>query len=94
MTRDHKEKIQYGISVGLIVAGIAMGFLSFFLNHYDIEDGTLIYIAQCFVAGGSFMGVAVYLDRHLQDLVEAFKHEDKEDQANQSNQSNQSNQTN
>lgn len=92
MTRDHKEKIQYGISVGLIVAGILMGFLSFFLNHYDIEDGTLIYIAQCFVAGGSFMGVAVYLDRHIQELVDVFKNDKEEN--NQSNRSNQTNQTN
>lgn len=73
MTKDTKEKVQYGISVLLIVSGVAMGFVSFFLNHYDIEAGTLVYIAQCFVAGGSFMGVAVYLDKHLQDFADALK---------------------
>lgn len=73
MTKDTKERFQYGMSVVLIAAGIAMGFISFFLNGYDIESGTLIYIAQCFVAGGSFMGVAVYIDRHLQDIADTFR---------------------
>lgn len=72
MTKDSKEKVQYTISAALIVAGIAMGFLSFFFNHYDIESGTLVYIAQCFIAGGSFMGVAVYLDKHIKDFTNAL----------------------
>lgn len=76
MTHDTKEKIQYGISVLLIVSGIAMGFISFFLNHHDIEAGTLVYIAQCFVAAGSFMGVAVYLDKHIQDAMNELKKKD------------------
>lgn len=72
MTKDTKEKIQYATSAVLIIAGISMGFFSFFMNHHDIETGTLIYIAQCFIAGGSFMGVAVYLDKHIQDFTDAL----------------------
>lgn len=78
MTKGTKEIIQYATSVMLIVAGISMGFISFFLNEHDIESGTLIYIAQCFVAGGSFMGIAVYLDKHIQDAIDILKdHTDK-----------------
>ena len=73
MTKGTKEIIQYSTSVLLIVAGISMGFISFFLNEHDIESGTLIYIAQCFVAGGSFMGIAVYLDKHIQDAIDILK---------------------
>lgn len=73
MTKDTKEKIQYSLSVFLIVAGVAMGFISFSFNHFDIETGTLVYIAQCFIAGGSFMGVAVYLDKHIEDFADALR---------------------
>lgn len=73
MTKETKEIIQYSTSVLLIVAGISMGFISFFLNEHDIESGTLIYIAQCFVAGGSFMGIAVYLDKHIQEAIDILK---------------------
>lgn len=78
MTHDTKEKVQYAVSVTLILAGISMGFISFFLNGHDIEAGTLVYIAQCFIAGGSFMGVAVYLDKHIKDFTDALKDRDGE----------------
>ena len=42
MTKDTKEKIQYSLSVFLIVAGVAMGFISFSLNHFDIETGSAL----------------------------------------------------
>lgn len=55
-----RDKLSYSTAIGLIVSGIVMGFLSFFLNEYNIETGVLIYIAQCFVVGGSLLGASVY----------------------------------
>lgn len=55
-----RDKISYATAIGLIVSGVCMGFLSFFLHEYNIETGTLIYIAQCFVVGGSLLGASVY----------------------------------
>ena len=40
-----KDKIQYIMAIILIASGIAMAFLSFFLNAYTIASGTLIYIS-------------------------------------------------
>lgn len=55
-----KEKISYLTSFILIGSGILIAFLSFFLNAYNIATGVLIYIAQCFVIGGSLIGASVY----------------------------------
>lgn len=55
-----KDKISYATAIGMIVSGIILAFLSFFLNQYDIATGVLIYIAQCFLIGGGLIGASVY----------------------------------
>ena len=55
-----KDRISYYIAFALILSGIIMAFLSFFLNAYNIATGVLIYIAQCFVIGGGLVGANVY----------------------------------
>ena len=40
-----KDKIQYVMAILLILAGVVMAFLSFFLNAFTIASGTLIFIA-------------------------------------------------
>lgn len=55
-----KDRISYIIAFALIISGILMAFLSFFLNAYNIATGVLIYIAQCFVIGGGLIGANVY----------------------------------
>lgn len=55
-----KDKIQYVMAIILIISGVAMAFLSFFLNAFNIASGTLIFIAQSFITAGSIFGVSVY----------------------------------
>lgn len=55
-----KDRISYIVAFALIVSGILIAFLSFFLNAYNIAIGVLIYIAQCFVIGGGLIGANVY----------------------------------
>lgn len=55
-----KDKISYAVAVIMIMSGILIAFLSFFLNAYNIATGILIYIAQCFVVGGSLLGAQAY----------------------------------
>lgn len=55
-----KDKISYAVAVIMIMSGILIAFLSFFLNQYNIATGILIYIAQCFVVGGSLLGAQAY----------------------------------
>lgn len=55
-----KERISYVTAEIMIISGIFIAFLSFFLNAYNIATGVLIYIAQCFVIGGSLIGASAY----------------------------------
>jgi len=55
-----KDKIGYLVAFAMIGSAIILAFLSFFLNAYDIESGVLLYIAQCFLIGGSIVGANVY----------------------------------
>ena len=55
-----KDRLSYYVAFVLILSGIVLAFLSFFLNAYNIATGVLIYIAQCFVIGGGLVGANVY----------------------------------
>lgn len=55
-----KDKIQYSMAILLVVSGIAIAFLSFFLNAFNIATGVLIYIAQAFITAGGIFGVSIY----------------------------------
>ena len=53
------------MAIVLIASGIAMAFISFFLNAYNIASGTLIYISQCFIMAGGIFGISVYFRNKL-----------------------------
>ena len=55
-----KDQIQYVIASVLVLSGIVIAFLSFFLNAFNIATGVLIYIAQAFVTAGGIFGVSIY----------------------------------
>ena len=60
-----KDKFQYVTASVLIISGVSIAFLSFFLNKYDISNGVLIYIAQAFTTCGAIFGVSVYFKSKL-----------------------------
>lgn len=62
----------------MIVSGIVLAFLSFFLNHYDISDGVLWYISQALIYAGGIFGVSIYFKTRLGE----FEHRAKKDIAN------------
>lgn len=55
-----KEQIQYTTAIVLVISGILIAFLSFFLNAFNIQDGVLIYIAQAFIMAGGIFGISLY----------------------------------
>ena len=61
MTTHTKEMITYSSALAMLLSGIILAFLSFFLNDHDIANGVLIYIAQALVYSGSIFGVALYI---------------------------------
>lgn len=66
MQTNTKEWIQYGSAIAMILSGIVLGFLSFFLNDdHDIADGVLWYIAQALIYAGGIFGVSIYFKTKL-----------------------------
>ena len=83
MTNNIKEWVQYGTAVTMILSGIVLAFLSFFLNGYDIADGVLWYIAQALTYAGGIFGVSIYFktklgqaEAQLRELIREEKHEE------------------
>ena len=60
-----KDKIQYSMAIILVISGIAIAFLSFFLNAFNIATGVLIYIAQAFITAGGIFGVSIYFKSNI-----------------------------
>ena len=62
--------ISHACAVLLISSSIALAFIQV-LDIDDINNGTLMYIAQAFLLAGSIFG----LDYYLQKLSSIIKHE-------------------
>lgn len=73
-----KEKIQYGLAALTVISGIALTFLCFFLNHYQISDGVLWYVAQTLVYSGSIFGVTIYIQSKMGEVKNYIKETIKE----------------
>ncbi len=73
MTTTTKEWIQYGSALAMLVSGVALTFLCFFLNHYDIKDNVLIYVGQCLVYAGSIFGVSIYVKGKIDDIKKTIE---------------------
>lgn len=64
-----KDKIAYTMSVVLIVSGILMAFLCFFLSgDYEVHDSVLMYVATSFVSGGGLLGVGLYVKTKFTEM--------------------------
>lgn len=46
MNVEKKENVQYITAIGFLITGVILCFLSFFLNEYDIDSGSLWYLGQ------------------------------------------------
>lgn len=68
MQRNTKEWIQYGSAIALLLSGVVMAFLSFFLNNFDVSDSVLWYVSQTLVYAGSIFGVGIYIQSKWGDV--------------------------
>lgn len=79
MKENTKEWIQYSTALLMILSGVVLAFLSFFLNGYDIADGVLWYIAQALTYAGAIFGVSVYFKTKLGEARQEFERMIKEE---------------
>lgn len=68
MQRNTKEWIQYGSAIFMLSSGVALAFLSFFLNGGDVKDSVLWYVSQTLVYAGSIFGVGIYIQSKWGDV--------------------------
>ncbi len=83
MQRNTKEWIQYGSAIALLLSGVVMAFLSFFLNNFDVSDSVLWYVSQTLVYAGSIFGVGIYIQSKWGDVkgyVDKIVNEKKENE--------------
>ena len=59
-------------ATGMIVSGIVMSFISFFMNG-DVADGVLWYMAQALTYAGGIFGVSIYFKTKLGSTASEIK---------------------
>lgn len=65
MTPNQKEVTQYATAVVMLLSGIILAFLSFFMNNYTISHSVLLYISQALVYAGGIFGISAYFRTKL-----------------------------
>ena len=64
MTPHSKELIQYGTASLMVVSGVILSFISFFVNG-DVTEGVLWYMAQALTFAGGVFGISTYFKTKL-----------------------------
>ncbi len=64
MKTSSKELIQYGTATLMVVSGVILSFISFFVNG-DVTEGVLWYMAQALTFAGGVFGVSIYFKTKL-----------------------------
>ena len=64
MTSNSKEWIQYATATLMVVSGVTLTFISFFING-DVTEGVLWYTAQSLTFAGAIFGVSIYFRTKL-----------------------------
>lgn len=66
MTKNTKDWVMYSSAIIMLVSGIFLSILNFFLSGY-IDSSVLIYVSQALVYSGSIYGVSMYVKQSLDD---------------------------
>jgi len=72
MTTNSKEWIQYSTASLMIVSGVVLTFISFFVNG-DVTEGVLWYMAQALTYAGGIFGVSIYFRTKLGSSITEIK---------------------
>ena len=75
MSPNLREGLQYSAAIGMLLSGVVLTFLSFFLNNYVVSDGVLWYVSQTLVYSGAIFGVNVYFKTKLGNFESRLKGE-------------------
>ena len=73
MTIQKKEKIQYTTAVGFLITGIILCFLSFFLNQYEVDRGSLWYLGQSVAFCAAVFGINLLVKNEMFKVEERLQ---------------------
>ena len=79
MVINYAKTVQYLCAVALIATSIALAFVQV-LDIDDINNGTLMYIAQAFLLAGSIFGLDYYVKKLKYEINKKVTTGDKEQQ--------------
>lgn len=66
---DIKDKIAYTMSVVLMLSGIIMAFICFFITEdHDITNGVLFYVSEAFVTSGALLGIGIWVKGKIGEI--------------------------
>lgn len=68
MTIQKKEKIQYVTAVGFLLTGIILCFLSFFMNEYEVDRGSLWYLGQSVAFCAAVFGINLLVKNEIMKM--------------------------
>lgn len=68
MTRERKERIQYSTAIGFLFTGVLICFLSFFLNEFSIDSGSLWYLGQSVAFCAAVFGLNLMVKNAVYDM--------------------------
>lgn len=66
----NKEIIQYTTAIGLVISGVVLSYISFFMDG-DIADTVLWYFAQTLIFAGAVFGVNLMVDERVKKNLES-----------------------
>ena len=78
MAPNVREGLQYSAAIGMLLSGVVLTFLSFFLNNYVVSDGVLWYVSQTLIYSGAIFGVNVYFKARVKDELASIMKQVKE----------------
>lgn len=79
MKRETKEDVQIWTAVGMLIAGVTMSFIGFFVEPSGIiHDSVLWFFAQCLLYGGAVFGIPLYVKSKVSSIIGNDKKEEKD----------------
>lgn len=68
MEQGTKEMVQYASAIAMLLSGIVLAFLCFFLNDYNITDSVMWYVSEALIYAGGIFGVSIYFRSRLGEM--------------------------
>lgn len=74
-----KELFQYISASVMLLSGVILAFVCFFLNHYEINDSVEWYVSQVLIYAGSVFGISIVINSKFDNIKNKLNKYDKDE---------------